>query len=225
VSSRIRTHIRGNVVGYIALFLVLTGGTAQALNGSNTVFSDDIVNRQVKTEDLNLQAVTTNRLALNSVRTGRVADGTITGSDIADKSLTRSEIADDTLTGGQILEPTLSQVPAAAHADNAASIADGSVTTSSFGAITRRPASIMIAGGVGENGSYVTGTTAADCQPGEMAINGEAFWAGQPNEELFISQFIYVHNQDNRPVSLKVTGGNDSGATRQLNIAVYCLAP
>jgi hypothetical protein len=215
VSSRIRTHIRGNVVGYIALFLVLTGGTAQALNGSNTVFSDDIVNRQVKTEDLNLQAVTTNRLALNSVRTGRVADGTITGS----------EIADDTLTGGQILEPTLSQVPDAAHADNAASIADGSVTTSSFGAITRRPASIMIAGGVGENGSYVTGTTAADCQPGEMAINGEAFWAGQPNEELFISQFIYVHNQDNRPVSLKVTGGNDSGATRQLNIAVYCLAP
>jgi hypothetical protein len=68
VSSRIRQHIRGNVVGYVALFLVLTGGTAQALNGSNTVFSDDIVNRDVKTADLGFKSVTANRLAPNSVR-------------------------------------------------------------------------------------------------------------------------------------------------------------
>ena len=36
----------------IALFLVLGGGTAVALNGANTVFSDDIVNGQVKSDDL-----------------------------------------------------------------------------------------------------------------------------------------------------------------------------
>jgi hypothetical protein len=199
-------------VGYLALFLVLTGGTAEALNGSNTVFSDDIVNKEVKNPDLALGAVSTNRLAPNAVKTGRVADGTLTGSDVAD----------DTLTGGQILESTLGQVPDAA---SAASIADGSVTASSFGPITRRSASIMIAGGVAENGSYNTGTVEADCQPGEMAINGEAFWASSPNEELFISRLLYAHNQADRPVGLSVIGGNDSGVTRQLNIAVYCLAP
>jgi hypothetical protein len=214
MSSRLRNHIRGNVVGYLALFLVLTGGTAQALNGSNTVFSDDIVNREVKSADLGTGAVTTNRLAPNAVKTGRVADGSLTTADIADNSL----------TGGDIIESTLGQVPDASHADSATGIADGSVTTSKFGAITRRSNSIMIAGGAGENGSYVTGKQSVNCQAGEMAINGDAFWAGQPNEELFISEFVYTHNQNDRPVGLNVTGGNDSGTTRQLNIAVYCLA-
>ena len=37
-----------NVMATIAVFLVLSGGTAVALSGSNTVFSDDIVNNEVK---------------------------------------------------------------------------------------------------------------------------------------------------------------------------------
>jgi len=85
-------HIRGNVVGYVALFLVVTGGTAQALNGSNTVFSDDIVNREVKNADLGLAAVTANRLAPNSVRTGRVVDESLTGDDVANTSINGAEI-------------------------------------------------------------------------------------------------------------------------------------
>jgi hypothetical protein len=47
-----RSHVRQNVVGYIAIFLVLGGSSAYALAGHNTVFSDDIVNHQVKTRDL-----------------------------------------------------------------------------------------------------------------------------------------------------------------------------
>jgi hypothetical protein len=87
MSARIRKHIRGNVVGYIALFLVLTGGTAQALDGQNTVFSDDIVNGEVDTPDLALESVNTNRLAPDSVRTGRVLDDSLTGTDIDESSL------------------------------------------------------------------------------------------------------------------------------------------
>jgi hypothetical protein len=44
--------IQQNVVGYVALFLVLSGGTAYALDGSNTVFSDDITNDQVRSVDV-----------------------------------------------------------------------------------------------------------------------------------------------------------------------------
>jgi len=44
---RIRNYIRQHHVGLLALFLALTGGTAYALDGSNTVFSDDIVNAEV----------------------------------------------------------------------------------------------------------------------------------------------------------------------------------
>jgi hypothetical protein len=50
---RIRKHLTfANVASAIALFVALGGGTAVALSGSNTVFSDDIVNGQVKPQDL-----------------------------------------------------------------------------------------------------------------------------------------------------------------------------
>ena len=114
MSSRVREHIRGNVVGYVALFLVLTGGTAQALNGSNTVFSDDIVNRDVTTADLGFKSVTANRLAPNSVRSGRVVDDSLTGTDIT--GLTGADVESDSLGGNDIVEATLGPVPSAGSA-------------------------------------------------------------------------------------------------------------
>jgi hypothetical protein len=44
-------HLRSNVVGYAALFVALSG-TAIALPGQETVFSDDIVDGQVRTNDI-----------------------------------------------------------------------------------------------------------------------------------------------------------------------------
>ena len=104
MSSRIRNHIRGNVVGYVALFLVLTGGTAQALDGSNTVFSDDIVDAQVMTADVRNGAITTSKIAADAVRTGRVADNNLTSADIAAQSLTGDDIANGSINGNQINE-------------------------------------------------------------------------------------------------------------------------
>ena len=62
------------MVGALALFVVLTGGTAYA---ANTVFSSDIVNGEVKTADL----------ANNAVRTGKVLNENLTGADIVESSL------------------------------------------------------------------------------------------------------------------------------------------
>jgi hypothetical protein len=104
MSSRIRTHIRSNVIGYIALFLVVTGGTAQALQGRNTVFSDDIVNQEVKTADIDTRAVTSNRLAANSVKAGTVVNDSLTGLDI--RNLTGDDVAGDSLTGANITSLT-----------------------------------------------------------------------------------------------------------------------
>jgi hypothetical protein len=50
---RIRSKLTyANVISSLCLFLVLGGGSAIALTGSNTVFSDDIVDHQVKSPDL-----------------------------------------------------------------------------------------------------------------------------------------------------------------------------
>jgi hypothetical protein len=94
---RISEHVRGNIVGYIALFLVLTGGTAYALDGSNTVFSDDIVDGQVKAADLHTDAV----------GGAKVADGSLTGGDLSDRSIGGQKIGTETLSGGNVADGSL----------------------------------------------------------------------------------------------------------------------
>jgi hypothetical protein len=85
------TH--GTVVAYLALFVAL-GGSATALSGRNSVDSGDIINGQVKTQDV---ANDTTTAALQ-------------GKDISNAN-------GGTLTGNDILESSLAQVPAAANAD------------------------------------------------------------------------------------------------------------
>ena len=141
MSERIRHHLRANVVGFVALFFALTG-SAVALDGSDTVFSDDIVNGQVKTVDLSAGAVAQPNLAVNSVNGNKIIDGQVGVADIgsaavataelADNAVTKNKIAtgsvnsqkvmngsilgldvaDDTLTGAQIDESTLTGLPA-----------------------------------------------------------------------------------------------------------------
>jgi hypothetical protein len=57
LSGRIRSHLRSNVVGYIAVFIAL-GGTAVALPGRNTVDSGDIKNGEVGSADVENDGLT-----------------------------------------------------------------------------------------------------------------------------------------------------------------------
>jgi hypothetical protein len=89
MSHRISSHIRSNVVGYVALFFAFTGGAyAVTIAPKNSVVSRSIKNRQVKKADL----------AANAVNGSKVADDTLTGADVNEASL------------GQVLD--------AAHATN-----------------------------------------------------------------------------------------------------------
>jgi hypothetical protein len=91
----LRSHLTyANVMATVAVFLVLGGGTAVALNGSNTVFSDDIVNGQVQTQDLAAAAATNAKVANGAVNSAKVADNTLTGSDIVESSLGKVPNAD-----------------------------------------------------------------------------------------------------------------------------------
>src|SRR5919197_3055577 len=113
MSRRIRSHLRGNVVGYIALFFVLTGGTATALDGSNTVFSDDIVNGEVKAGDLAGRSVTGGKIRDGQVGNPDLAADAVTGEEVADFSLTGADVFDNSLTGADVNESTLGEVPSA----------------------------------------------------------------------------------------------------------------
>lgn len=58
-----------NVTSTLCLFLVLGGGTAVALNGHNTVFSDDITNGEVKKADIGSGAVSQGKFFLSAGET------------------------------------------------------------------------------------------------------------------------------------------------------------
>jgi hypothetical protein len=79
----LRSHLTfANVASAIALFVALGGGTAVALNGSNTVFSDDIVDNQVYSSDVRNDALSGGGLAApdlraNSVGSSEVASGSL----------------------------------------------------------------------------------------------------------------------------------------------------
>jgi hypothetical protein len=91
MSVGIAQHIRSNVVGYLALFVALSG-TAYAVDGplagQNQVGSEDIINEEVKRDDLGPDAV----------RTGKVLNETLLAEDIATGGISSSEVLNSTLT-------------------------------------------------------------------------------------------------------------------------------
>jgi hypothetical protein len=86
----------------LAVFLVLSGGTAVALSGSNTVFSDDIVDNEVYSAD---------------VRNDTLTGGGLGAVDLKPGSVGTSEVASNSLNGGDINESLLGKVPNADKLD------------------------------------------------------------------------------------------------------------
>ena len=77
----VRAHIRSNVVGYVALFIAFSGSAYAidgALPGENEVGSADIIDQEVKQQDL----------GSNSVVSGKILDGQVQGSDLATNAIT-----------------------------------------------------------------------------------------------------------------------------------------
>jgi hypothetical protein len=92
VSSHIRTH----VVGYVAVFLALTG-TAAALPGTNTVDSGDIVPSGVTAPDLGPEAV----------RGLSLADGGVASADLLDRGVRRLDLKADLVNGAKVEDGSL----------------------------------------------------------------------------------------------------------------------
>jgi hypothetical protein len=128
-----------NVVSSLALFLVLSGGTAFALTGSNTVFSDDIVDGDVTSDDIGSNAVKFPELDSTAVTGSKVRDGTLFGADVGNDSLTGSDIVESTLAG-VVKDCGLGAVEGALRVHGSASMSATYVRTGgvAFGAFTCR---------------------------------------------------------------------------------------
>jgi hypothetical protein len=108
-SGRIGAHLRNNAVGYVALFFALTIGTAYANHpgGANTISTDDIIDSEVRSVDINNGAVNTEDITNDGIRTEDVRDDTSPGgglaaADLGPASVGTSEVVDESLTAGDL---------------------------------------------------------------------------------------------------------------------------
>ena len=114
--GRIRQSLTyANVISTLCLFLFLGGGTAVALHGTNTVFSDDIVNGEVKTQDIS----DNDGVSSADVRDDSLKDGGLGAADLSPDSVGTSEVAADAVGTDEIIDGSLgtselsSAIPAA----------------------------------------------------------------------------------------------------------------
>jgi hypothetical protein len=123
--NRLSTHIRGNAVGYVAVFLALSSGAYALGLQPDSVRSKHIKDGQVRSVDLADDS--TGKALIGA----DVTNDSLTGQDVANDSLTGQDVTNDsldgwdihglsfadmqanTLTGGQINESTLGAVPVA----------------------------------------------------------------------------------------------------------------
>jgi hypothetical protein len=78
----------------VAVFFAVGGGTAVALNGSNTVFSDDITDAQVKNSDLAADSIGPRKVVDGSLGPNEIVPDSLTAGRLAPNSVAASELAD-----------------------------------------------------------------------------------------------------------------------------------
>jgi hypothetical protein len=105
MSARIRHHIRSNVIGYLALFVALSG-TAYAVDGplpgQNQVGSADIINGEVQTADIKDANLTTADIRPGAVTTGKILDGEVRTEDLGDVAVTTDKLSFDPTTQAEL---------------------------------------------------------------------------------------------------------------------------
>jgi hypothetical protein len=88
-----------NVMVTILAFIVLGGGTAAAVGGSGTIFSEDIADQEVKQPDIARNAVTAQAIGEHQVKKSDIAGNAITSRQVRPNSLSGTDIREGSLTG------------------------------------------------------------------------------------------------------------------------------
>ncbi len=112
MSAGIRQHIRSNIVGYVAVFIALSG-TAYAIDGplpgQNQVGSQDIINDEVLAADIGPDAVRTPMVLADTLLGEDIAEGAISSSEVLDESLAEADIDIGGVASSEVLNSSLTE--------------------------------------------------------------------------------------------------------------------
>jgi hypothetical protein len=168
MSRRILGHLRTHVIAYVALFFALTGGTAFALTGSNTVFTDDIVNGEVKTADIGGGEVRSPDILDSAVKATDIADGHVRSPEIAPDAVDSSEIAANAVKGDEIDANAVGSSEIAGLAVTTGKLGGDSVTAPKLAGTTDGVTTVSVP-------ANSTLNVTATCPAGGQAITGGYF--------------------------------------------------
>jgi len=191
--QRLRSHLTfANVASAIALFVALGGGTAVALNGSNTVFSDDLVDNQVFSAD---------------VRNDTLSSGGLTAPDLRANSVGSSEVTNGSLGTGELSHA----IPAARVTRTSAQSIPDSLNTSLAFDQERYDAA-----GVHDNATNNSRLTAP--VTGIYAVTAQFTWGGSAGAG---SRFAGVMKNGSTLIarSQELAGDDDENITTQVLLA------
>jgi hypothetical protein len=192
--ERLRSSLSfANVASAIALFVALGGGTAVALNGSNTVFSDDIVDNQVYSSD---------------VRNDTLSGGGLAAPDLRANSVGSSEVANGSLATGELSH----SIPAArVTRGSAQSIPDSLNTSLAFDQERYDTASVH---DNATNNSRLTAPVS-----GIYAVTAQFTWGGSAGTG---SRFAGLMKNGSTLIarSQELPGDDDENITTQVSLAV-----
>ncbi len=230
---RIRNHIRSNIIGYVALFFAFTA-SAVALPGVNTVFSDDIVNGEVKSADLSTDSVNGNKLRDNStgslhvidnsLRTQDILDENLTGADLGPDSVGNSELATDAAGSDEIIDESLG------NSDLGTDSVGAWRSSTTPSAAPRSPPGIVgadelesvhehtgpatdVTDPTEHDGSYTLSSATVACGTGEDLLSVSVDWTatGGHNERMTVG--VQSINRAVDPETASVQVAYDGGAT------------
>jgi hypothetical protein len=131
LSSRIRRHLQSHVVGYIALFVALSG-TALALPGTNKVKKNDIARGAVTGKAIAAAAVAREKLRNNAVTSSKLDAGAVIETALADGAVTTPKLRDDAVTRSKIGQGEINGGKLANGSVNSAKVADGELLATDF---------------------------------------------------------------------------------------------
>jgi hypothetical protein len=193
MAKRVLAHMRSHVIAYVALFFALTG-TAMALPGHNSVFSDDITNGEVKSAD-----ILDNGIRSNDVSDDTLANGGLGPSDLGPDSVGTSEIAIDGVDSSEI----------APNAVRGSELLNHHVHSGT---------GVNVTDGTALDGDWQQVTATASCNTSEQLVGAYAEWTSGGDENS-TQEIIPDFNAN----SVTARGITDNGTTETFRASAVCM--
>ncbi len=102
--ANLGSHLRSNVVAYLALVVALGGGTAYA---ADTIGSDDVIDESLLSEDVKNGTLTKAKVASSTLNGTTVLDGSLSFHDLAPGTIVNSRLADGAVNSAKVANESL----------------------------------------------------------------------------------------------------------------------